>query len=187
MGKTPRSPQNDDVPEETQRATRLRPEDIVARSFTTPVAAESNGGDGWSPRVRRTFFAAMAVAGALLFTVGLLLTGELGPGVGGGPTPLQSGPDAGALSNLLPATNTETPATPAPTPTPSPTAGPRAHSVGPAAVSPNQSDAVQPTSTPTTAPGPTTQTTQHNPTPTTIPCSILGSRALGAQIPPLCR
>lgn len=192
MGKIARSPQNGEVPEETQPTTRLRPEEILARSFPTPVAAETNGGDAWSPKARRLFLAGMAVAGALVVTAGLLLTGELGPGPGN-PRPLETGPAAGPLSgNLLPGVDQQTPADPAASPTPTTAAaGPQAPTVSPAAVAaptPN-TDAGQPQSTPATAaPSTQTQTTAPPSAPTTtVPCTLLGSRALGSQLPPLCR
>src|SRR3954462_9474508 len=134
MGKTPRSPQNDEVPEETQRATRLRPEDIVARSFSTPVPTEANGGDGWSPKARRLFLTGMAVVGILVVTVGLLLTGELSPGPGN-PRPLETGPAPGPLSGNLPPAIDQPPAQPpsAP-PTPRPPPGPRPRTITPIVV-----------------------------------------------------
>src|SRR4051794_34206364 len=112
MGKTAPSPQNDEVPEDTQRAARLRPEEILAQSFTTPLPPQTN--DGWSPKGRRIFLAAMAVAGALLVLAGLLLTGELAPGPSR-PSPVESGPGAGAdlSATLLPISDPSAPETPA--------------------------------------------------------------------------
>ena len=193
MGKIARSPQNGEVPEETQPTTRLRPEEIVARSFTTPVAAETNGGDGWSPKARRLFLAGMAVVGAVVVTAGLLLTGELGP-TSGTSRPLETGPAGGALSgNLLPGVDQQPPATPVATPTPTTAAGPKTRTVGPtavAALTPG-TDAAQLQPAPSTA-SPSPQTQAQTPAPaaaptTTVPCSLLGSKALGAQLPPLCR
>ena len=185
MGKTPRSPQNDKVPEDTERAPRLRPEEILAQTFATHVPLQSS--DGWSPKGRRLFLAAMALAGALFLAAGLVLTGELGPGPGGGSTPLESGPNAGALTGALLPDNSQTAATPAPGPTATTAPGLRPRNGGPAVIAPTQNnDPTQPESTPTTVTRGPQPTTPPPPT-TTVPCSVLGSRALGAQIPPLCR
>jgi len=189
MGKTPRSAQNDEVPEETQRATRRRPEDIVAGSFPTPVATEINGGDGWSPKARRLFLTAMAVVGALVVTVGLLLTGELGPGPGN-PRPLETGPGSGAVNFLPTVDQPAAPPASAPPTASSAPSGPTPRAISPVLATPSQSadEAQPPQATPTTA-APSTQTTTpppKSPT-TTAPCRLLGSKELGAQLPPLCR
>jgi hypothetical protein len=183
MGKHACSPQNGEVPQESERAVRLRPEEILARTFSVPFPTEAN--EGWSPGARRLFLVALAVAGVLLVVSGLLLTGELGSGPGT-PQPLATGPDittpGGQLLSPLtdqpsaatpPATTPPTVKTVAPVTTPSPQPAPPATGT--------------PTSQPAATPSQPQTQTDAAPTTTTVPCNLLGSRALGAQVPPLCR
>ena len=181
MGKRPRTPQNDEVAGEHENGTRRRPEDIVSDAFLDPVPASAT--DGWSVRSRRTILVAMALAGAVTVSTGLVLTGELGPGPGH-PRPIQAGPDASVLGrNLLrplaeqqDVTTTTDPATPLPS---APT--PRASTAQP----------VLPLTTAgpgtlATRPGPTTQPSEATTT-TTRPCSLVGQRVGSAvKLPPLC-
>jgi hypothetical protein len=182
MGKLLDSLQNGEVPPDSQRAVRLRPEEILARNFTVPLPAETT--DGWSPRSRRLFLAALAVAGVLFVVTGLVLTGELGPGPGQ-PQPVATGPDAGGLGTVL--------------------LGPTAdQSTGPSVSTPSPPPTVRtvaPVVTPTTKPAPgsvQTPTTQARPAPapppqggppptsTTLPCNLLGAKGLSSPVPPLC-
>jgi len=193
MGKTPRSAQNGEVPEETQHATRLRPEEIVARSFQNPFTPDSNGGDGWSPRARRLFLVGLAVAGAVLVTIGILFTGEIGPGLGT-PSPVETGPTNG-LRGTVPFGVEQPPVTPAASPTTAKPSNPTTPTASPALPALPESQSQTPSADPaqpapaSAAAAPTTETTKPAPkTPTTTtPCSLLGSKELGAQIPPLCR
>jgi hypothetical protein len=180
MGKDPRSPQNDKVPSDTAAPTRLRPEEILAQTLTAPLHPEAT--DGWSPTGRRLFLIALAAAGAVLVTLGLLLTGGLGPGPGQ-PKPLETTPDASSLAGRLlrPGTGevAATPQTDAAVPQATPTT--RAASVLPLAPPPNAAAA-----TPTTVAThhDTTATTTPAPT-TTLPCVTLGGN-LRAAFPPFC-
>jgi hypothetical protein len=184
MGKHSRSPQNGEVPQDSPPAVRLRPEEILAKTFSVPFPTEAN--EGWSPRARRLFLVALAVAGAVLVLSGLLLTGELGSGPGT-PQPLGTGPDitapgGGLLSPLVDQPGAATP--PATTP-------PTVKTVPPV-TTPSPQPAARSTATPTSQPvatnsQPETQTGGTQTTTTTLPCNLLGSRALGAQVPPLCR
>ena len=173
-----------DVPRQIEESSRLRPEEILAQSFGTPFRHESN--DGWSPRSRRFFLAAMAMAGAMLVTAGLLVTGELGPGPTGSPKPLESGPDASALAGVLQPDGQPAASSATPTTGPSvqrglvPASGSTTGSTASASSAPVSGAATQATP-PTTRP--TTPTTS-----TTLACNLLGSKALSAQLPPpLCR
>src|SRR5437588_12504697 len=98
MGKSPRSPQNGEVPSELAAPARQRPEDILAQTLSAPPHPEAT--DGWSSRGRRIFLVAMAVAGVLLVVAGLLVTNELAPGTGS-PAPVQTGPGSGLANQLL--------------------------------------------------------------------------------------
>jgi hypothetical protein len=180
MGKHPPSPQNERVPRHVEQVSRLRPEEILARSFSTPFRHESN--EGWSPRGRRFFLLAMALAGAMLVSAGLLVTGELGPGPSN-PKPVETGPDASVLAGVL--QNGTEPATPGAVPT---TAAPSAKR-GSVPVTTTPTASTTPSNSPPVTPdhtNSTTETTQPKPTTTTLPCSILGARAPSNQIPPIC-
>ena len=104
MGKSPRSPQNGEVPrhaaltENAATPARQRPEEILAQTLSAPPHPEAT--DEWSARGRRIFLIAMAVAGVVLVVAGLLVTKELAPGPGH-PTPVESGPGNGLASQLL--------------------------------------------------------------------------------------
>jgi hypothetical protein len=184
MGKALHSRQNGKVPPDFPRAVRLRPEEILAQTLTIALPAETT--DGWSPKGRRLFLAALAVAGVLLVVTGLVLTGELGPGPGR-PQPVATGPDAGGLgSGLL-------------GPIATPAGGPPISTATPPSTIRTAAPAVTPATRP--APGavetPTTQATRPapppppppsgSPTSTTLPCNLLGAQGLSAPVPPLCR
>src|SRR5437588_2650256 len=192
MGKSPRSPQNGEVPSELAAPARQRPEDILAQTLSAPPHPEAT--DEWSSRGRRIFLIAMAVAGVVLVVAGLLVTKELAPGPRH-PTPVERGPGNGLANQLLqsstgdqpPATGTaqDTPVggiLPAVTPTTHPAAGRSGAQSSPlASTSPvpqTQSSNNTQTTTPTTTPPP----------PTTVPCGgLLGQGLQQAQIPLPCR
>jgi hypothetical protein len=159
---------------------RQRPEEILAHTLSAPLHPEAT--DGWSPRGRRLFLVALALAGAILLVAGLLLTGELSPGPGQ-PKPLQTGPGNGVFDQLLRPVTEEGATTPPAsallplpaTPTSRPAAGtaPRQPGSSPTPVTtvPNTK-----TTPPTTTPSPTT----------TLPCGILGQGLQSAQVPLPC-
>src|SRR5437879_5348556 len=120
MGKVRPVAQNGEVAEDishvssgaasTAALRRRRPEEILADTFPTAVPASAT--QGWSVRGRRAVLVGMAVAGVVMVSAGLVLTGGLGPGPGR-PKPLQTGPDASILSqNLLRPLEEQTPAAP---------------------------------------------------------------------------
>src|SRR5438309_248023 len=108
MGKAAQSPENGEVAQDSQPATRQRPEEILARTLPVPAPADPNE---WSNRGRRLFFVGLAVAGLLLVVTGLVLTGQLTPGTGN-PQPLVTGRDInGQLPQLLAPAGAVAPAT----------------------------------------------------------------------------
>jgi len=190
MGKSPRSPQNGEVPSEIAAPARQRPEEILAQTLSAPPHPEAT--EEWSSRGRRIFLIAMAVAGVILVVAGLLVTKELAPGPGH-PTPVESGPGNGLANQLLqssagdqpPASAQDTPVggiLPAATPTSRPgraeTQSSPLASTSPVPQTQTQSSGHTQTTTPTTTPPPTT----------TIPCGgLLGQGLQQAQIPLPCR
>src|SRR5438270_14064915 len=104
MGKAPSFEQKGEVTsdaalsQDTDAHGRQRPEKNLAHTLTGGPHPEAS--DGWSPRGRRVFLIALAVAGVVLLVAGLLITSELGPGPGQ-PTPLESGPGNGLADQLL--------------------------------------------------------------------------------------
>ena len=80
MGKGPRFAQNGEVATDAVTAHdavvsrdaaapgRQRPEEILAQTLTGPAHPEAS--DGWSPRGRRVFLIALAVAGVVLLVAG---------------------------------------------------------------------------------------------------------------------
>ncbi len=182
MGKRPRSPQNGEVPSGTVAPGRQRPEEILAQTLSAPLHPEAT--DGWSPRGRRLFLVALALAGAILLVAGLLLTGELSPGPGQ-PKPVQTGPGNGVFDQLLRPVTDETTTAPAAaaqlplpaTPTSRPAAG----------TTPRQPPGVSPTPVTTTRDTYTTTPTTVPRSTTTLPCGILGQGLQSAQVPIPCQ
>jgi hypothetical protein len=170
------------------KCRRKRNASAVCGPLSTPPPGAN---DGWSANGRRLFLAAMALAGAILVTAGLLLTGELGPGPAR-PRGLETGPDASVLANQLlrPVTEQGT-APPTSTPAPGTTATTIRTLGGVLPTKPNQSSPTPAPTTRTDQPSPvvTDDGTGPSTTTTTLPCNLLGARSLGeaAQIPPLCR
>ena len=197
MGKGPRFAQNGEVATDAVTAHdavvsrdaaapgRQRPEEILAQTLTGPAHPEAS--DGWSPRGRRVFLIALAVAGVVLLVAGLLITSELGPGPGQ-LTPLESVPGNGLADQLLrPVTEQGSTTPPAsiglPLPV-TPTTVPSARSQrgqAPNAVTPDSAPTVDNShsSTPTT-------TASTSPT-TTLPCNPLSQGLQQAQLPLPCR
>jgi len=188
MGKSPRSPQNGEVPSDTALSrqaaapSRQRPEEILAQTLSAQPHPEAT--DGWSSRGRRLFLIAMAAAGVILVIAGLLVTKQLAPGQGH-PTPLETGPGNGLANQLLQSSTGDqpAPATAGPSiniPLPSTPITRPAQSAG---LSPAQVVAPPPpqptggttntTSPPTTSPQPTT----------TLPCGILNQGLQSAGLP----
>ena len=185
MGKRRSPPQNDKVAEENEdvdRPSRLRPEEILARSFPEPVPESATV--GWSVRSRRTILVAMAVAGALMVSLGLALTGGLGPGPSS-PRPIETGPDASVLAQQLLRLPAEEPGSTATTEVP---AVPRKTNRSSSDTSASAPTAAPSSSTTPTAPGASTSRPAAAPstTSTTRPCSVLSSRINEAVGLPLC-
>jgi hypothetical protein len=185
MGKGPRFAQNGEVPSETVAPGRQRPEEILAQTLTAAPHPEAT--DGWSPRGRRLFLVALAVAGVVLLAAGLLVTSNLGPGPGR-PTPLESGPGNGLADQLLRPVTEEGVTTPPTTILPLP--------LTPTAVTPAGTSRPQTPGSVTRQPAPTADNTDNGTTPTTapvqgttttLPCGILGQGLQSAQIPFPCQ